>query len=90
MTKKKPLRYQVEFLSAAEKQLAKLPPNEQERITEKIDALSNDPRPLGIKALKGKDLMRLRVGDYRVIYQIEDDRLVVLIVKLGHRREVYR
>lgn len=68
----------------------KLPPNEQARIAKKIDALSNDPRPSGIKALKGNDLMRLRVGDYPIIYQIEDDRLVVLIVKLGHRREVYR
>ena len=82
--------YTVEFLPAAKKQLAAVDPAHQSRIEERIDALETDPRPIGVKKLKSRNYFRIRVGDYRVIYQIEDDRLVVLIVELGHRREIYR
>lgn len=82
--------YQVEFLPSAQKQFLQLEAGARQRIARKIDALSVNPRPSGTKALKGSNLLRLRVGDYRIIYQIEDERLVVLIVRLGHRREVYR
>lgn len=58
----------------------------------KIDSLAKDPTPAGSKLLKGKHagLHRLRSGDFRVLYQVEDERLVVLVVKVGNRREVYR
>lgn len=61
------------------------------RIAATIDALAGDPRPSGCRKLAGTDrLYRVRVGDYRVVYEIHDDRLLVLVIKLGHRREVYR
>ncbi len=83
--------YEIEFLRSAAKELAALPRATQERIAGVIDKLRSDPRPPGAKALQsdGKYL-RLRVGDYRVIYQVADERLIVLVVKIGHRREVYQ
>jgi mRNA interferase RelE/StbE len=61
------------------------------RLRDAIDALADDPRPAGSCKLQGADdLHRVRVGDYRVIYQIQDAVLVVLVVQIGHRREVYR
>lgn len=83
--------YEIEFLRSAAKELAALPRAMQERIADVIDKLRNDPRPPGAKALQGDGkYLRLRVGDYRVIYQVADERLIVLIVKVGHRREVYQ
>jgi len=83
--------YRNEFLPTAQKELAALPKQIQKRIAAKIDSLQSDPRPPGIKALKnGAGRLRLRVGDYRVIYRIEDDRLLVLVVKVGHRKNVYQ
>lgn len=61
------------------------------RIAEAIDALASDPRPSGCRKLVGTDrVYRVRVGDYRVVCEVCDDRLLVLVIKLGHRREVYR
>jgi mRNA interferase RelE/StbE len=81
----------VEFLPSAQRELAALPKDVQRRIVNRVDALREDPRPLGARQLQGEDrLYRLRVGDYRVIYSIEGRRLVVVVVKIGHRREVYR
>jgi mRNA interferase RelE/StbE len=62
----------------------------QRRIVEKIEALADDPRPAGSVKLTGHGAYRIRVGDYRVIYAVADDQLVVLVVEVGHRREVYR
>ncbi|OFW08633.1 MAG: hypothetical protein A3G20_01040 [Acidobacteria bacterium RIFCSPLOWO2_12_FULL_59_11] len=85
------MAYQVSILPAALRQLAKLPKPVQKRIQEQIDTLTDNPRPHGVKALEGQQgLYRLRVGDYRVIYQIEAERLTVLVVRIGHRREIYR
>ena len=69
-----------------------LPRDIRERIREKIDSLAENPRPHGVKALQGsqKGHLRLRVGEYRIVYRVEDDRLLVLVVAVGHRREVYR
>ena len=56
-----------------------------------MDGLAKEPRPKGVKKLSGADdLYRIRVGDYRVVYQIRDDRLIVLVVRIGHRKDVYR
>jgi len=82
--------YRIEFLPSAEQELAALDRPVRERVSRQIASLATNPRPAGIKMLKGrKGFLRLRVGDYRVIYQVEDDRLVVLAVKIGHRRDVY-
>jgi mRNA interferase RelE/StbE len=83
--------YQIEFSRQADKQLNDLDKDLQQQISTEINALSEEPRPSGSRKLKGsKDLYRLRVRDYRVIYQIQDKKLLVLIVKIKHGREVYR
>ena len=90
MTTKKRPRYRIEFLAAANKHLADIAPVHRRRIASKIDALAGNPRPAGAKKLQSNGYLRIRIGRYRVIYEIEDGRLVVLIVSVGHRREVYR
>lgn len=83
--------YSIEFLRTALKELSKLPKDIQQRIAAKIDELKTNPYLPGVKALKNGDgRLRLRVGDYRVIYRIEEDKLVILIVKVGHRRNIYK
>ena len=85
------MAYLIEFAPKAKRQLKYLPREIQERLTPRIEALAKDPRPEGIKKLEGEpNLYRLRVGDYRIIYQIRDKELLILVVKIGHRREVYR
>ena len=83
--------YRLEFTPGADQQLRKLPKQVQVRLRPHIDALAQNPRPSGIEKLKGEDnAYRLRVGDYRVLYEVQDKVLLVLVVKIGHRREVYR
>lgn len=83
--------YRIELRPRAEKELAALPRDAQRRIVRAIDGLAEDPRPAGCVALKGGDgLLRIRVGVYRVVNLVEDDRLVVLVVRIGPRRDVYR
>ncbi len=85
------MTYTIEFSRAAERQFRALARRVQTRLKTKIDALARNPRPLGIKKLAGEDdLYRMRVGDYRVIYEVRDKDLIVLVVKLGDRKEVYR
>ena len=80
----------VEFLPSAARALGKLDPAVQRRIARRIDRLAEDPRADAVK-LRGTDVVwRVRVGDYRVLYAIEDQRLVVLVIKIAHRRDVYR
>ena len=83
-------RYTVAIIPSALRTIQSLPRDLRERVRDAIDALAENPRPHGIKSLQGgqKGHLRLRVGDYRVIYRVEDARLVVVAV--GHRREVYR
>jgi len=82
--------YKVEILKGALKQLKKLSPELQKRIQVKIDDLATEPRPHGVKKLKGKEnSYRIRVGDYRVIYAVFDDVLLLSVVEVGHRNEVY-
>ncbi|MBD2082817.1 type II toxin-antitoxin system RelE/ParE family toxin [Leptolyngbya sp. FACHB-17] len=85
------MSYQVEFSKRAAKQFKALSLEIQLRLSPKIDALADEPRPSGMVKLTGeKDLYRIRVGDYRVVYRIEDENLIVLIIKLGHRSDIYR
>lgn len=82
--------YTLEFSRDARKALAKLPKKAREAVGAKIDALRFDPRPHGgIKLVGHKDLYRVRSGTYRVIYRIEDDRLVVVVLDAGDRKDVY-
>jgi mRNA interferase RelE/StbE len=84
------MTYRVIVTPAADRAVAKLPGQIRERIAERLRALADNPRPVGSIKLAGEDLYRIRVGDYRIIYSIEDDRLVILVVDVGHRREIYR
>jgi mRNA interferase RelE/StbE len=84
--------YQIKILPTARKELASLPKAIRARIARKIDSLQTNPSPQGVKLLKGKgrEAYRLRVGDYRILYQVKKDILTILVIKIGHRREVYR
>jgi mRNA interferase RelE/StbE len=83
--------YQIEFTKGVIKQLKKLPANIKERIEIKVQELAIEPRPNGVKKLQGDDnSYRVRVGDYRVIYEIQDDILLVTVIRVGHRSEVYK
>lgn len=86
------MKYEVEISESAEKFLGKVPKKDRSRIMEKIDALADDPMPLGSIKLQGQrlPLYRIRSGDYRIVYSIKKDVLIVLVVEIGHRREVYR
>lgn len=82
--------YRIEVTPRAQKDLRALPVRERKRVADQIDALKTDPRPTGCKKLKGReDFYRVRVGDYRVVYQIEDEVLLILIVRVGDRKEIY-
>jgi mRNA interferase RelE/StbE len=83
--------YRIEFTRQAERQFKALPRNIQTRLKSHIDRLIEDPRPSGAYKLSGKDdLYRIRVGDYRVIYAVQDKALLILVLKVGHRGNVYR
>lgn len=85
------MSYKVEFSKGAKKQLGKLPLDVQQRIQTKISELAIEPRPNGVKKLQGDDnSYRLRVGDYRVIYEVVDDVLIVTVIKVGHRSDIYK
>lgn len=86
------MKYVVEITASAEKSLEKIPKKDRLKIIEKIDALEHDPMPSGSIKLQGvkEALYRIRSGDYRVVYSIKRDHLIVLIVEIGHRREIYR
>ena len=81
--------YQVQISNKAAKSLEKLPDGAYERVREAIGGLAINPRPTGCKKLKGRSGYRIRVGDYRVVYEIEGDKLVVLVLDIGHRWEIY-
>lgn len=83
--------YQVEFSKQAEKQFKDLPQQIQNRLQLRIDALGENPRPTGVKKLEGaENQYRIRLGDYRLVYQIQDAILLIILVRIGHRSEVYR
>jgi mRNA interferase RelE/StbE len=85
------VNYQILWPDSQRRALAKLPRDVQLRIEAKIGALTNNPRPSGCVKLAGHaNLYRIRVGDYRIVYQIEDDRLIIIIVTVAHRHDVYR
>ena len=82
--------YKIELKKSATKEIEKLPQKVLHRILEKIQLLSHDPRPQGCKKLSREEKYRIRIGEYRVLYEIVDDRLIVYVVKVSHRKDVYR
>jgi mRNA interferase RelE/StbE len=84
--------YKLLIKRSAAKELAAIPgKKERQRLVHRIQALADDPRPPGAEKLSGtRDKYRVRQGDYRILYEIEDEILVVEIVKIGHRKDVYR
>lgn len=84
------MSYQIQILRRAQKALARLPRKDYERTRGAILALAEEPRPPGSKKLTGREGWRLRVGWYRVLYEIEDQIRVVQIIDIGHRRDIYR
>lgn len=83
-------KYRIEITSSAAKELSHLPRKDLQRIAARVQALADDPRPPGSRKLCAQERYRIRQGDYRMLYQIEEDVLVVYVVKIAHRRDVYR
>jgi len=84
--------YSIRISPAAERDIRKLDRPIQRRILRKLDGLGREPRPNGVEKLSGGDEVRyrVRVGDYRIVYRIDDDVLTVLVLKVGNRKEIYR
>ena len=85
------MKYRIEFKRSAAKVLKKLPKPDRRRIRDKIDSFSeNLPDPATTKMKGDNPFHRVRVGDYRIIYEVQEDILLILVIKIGHRKEVYR
>ena len=82
--------YELVFKRSVAKDLRAFPKQDVKRIMQRLRSLADDPRPSGCEKLSGLERYRVRLGVYRIIYEIEDTRLTVLVVKIGHRRDVYR
>jgi len=83
------LGYEVRIIRSAEKELDNLPGTVYARLSKRIVSLGDNPRPIGVKKLSGREEYRLRVGTYRILYVIDDGNHTVTILAVGHRREVY-
>jgi mRNA interferase RelE/StbE len=83
-------RYSLLFKESVAKDLRRIPRQDVQRILERIGQLAEDPRPPGARKLSGEEKYRLRIGMYRVLYTVEDTIVIVVIVKVGNRRDVYR
>ncbi len=84
-------RYSIEISRTAEKQLKKVRRDDQRRIIEAILSLADDPHPMGSRKLMGyDDVFRIRVGQYRVLYSVSGKKLIVIVLKIGNRKDVYR
>lgn len=82
--------YELRIKPSAAKELERLPRKDRQKIVQKIRALASEPRPHGSEKLSAEEKYRVRQGDYRVVYSVNDDYRIVLIVKVGHRKGVYR
>jgi len=83
-------RYKLEFKASVAKDLQPIPKADVARILQRVENLQDDPRPPGSEKLSGRERYRIRQGIYRIIYEVVDNHLIVTVVKLGHRRDVYR
>lgn len=78
------------FKQSVAKDLRSIPTKDVQRILQRVEGLAEDPRPAGVEKLSGDEKYRIRQGNYRILYTIDDDVITVTIVKVGHRRDVYR
>jgi len=84
------MKYSIEFTERAIRDLESLPAMERRKVGKRIEALGANPHPSGVKKLQGaEDLYRIRSGDYRVIYSIADKKLLILVIRVGHRKDIY-
>lgn len=83
-------QYRVTIRKSVSKDMRGIPKKDARRIVAAIESLADDPRPPGAKKLSGQERYRIRQGNYRILYEIEDDRLIVCVVRVGDRRDVYR
>ena len=84
------MAHSVEFKSVARKSINALPKDIKTRVISAAMSLGDNPRPPGCKKLKSRDAYRIKVGEYRIIYEIRDDVLIVLVVRVAHRRDAYK
>lgn len=84
------MRYQIFIEHYAQKQILKLDKKVIPLIKAAINDLGNNPRPYGYKKLKGEDAYRIRIGNYRIIYEIDDDKIIITVVSVGHRKDIYK
>jgi mRNA interferase RelE/StbE len=82
--------YEILFKESVYKDLKKIPKADLRKILSRIKKLSDDPRPAGCEKLTGQERYRLRQGRYRIVYSIQDDKLTIWVVKIGHRKDIYR
>lgn len=83
-------KYKIELKQSAVKELNKIPAKDLKKITTKIESLSTNPRPMGCEKLSTLERYRIRQGNYRILYSIKDDILTVYVIKIGHRKDIYR
>ena len=83
-------RYEIRLKKSVAKDLRSVPKTDLKRLLEKIESLGEQPRPVGCEKLSAEERYRLRQGNYRIIYEIQDQLLLVIVIKVGHRRGVYR
>ena len=83
-------RFELRFKPSVAKDLRGIPKTEVRRLLKRIEALGDAPRPAGCEKLTGRDLYRIRQGVYRIVYSVDDATVVIEVIKVGHRREVYR
>lgn len=84
------VEYEILFKESVWKDLKKVPKSDLKRILSRVETLRDDPRPMGCEKLTGEELYRVRQGKYRIVYSIQDNELTVWVIKVGHRKDVYR
>lgn len=82
--------YEILFKESVWKDLKKIPKRELKKILSRVEKLGNDPRPMECEKLTAEELYRIRQGNYRIVYSIQDNELTVWFIKVGHRKDVYR
>jgi mRNA interferase RelE/StbE len=83
-------KYELLILPSVRKDVWKIPKGDLQRLMEQISALEDEPRPVGSIKLSGAEYYRIRQGDYRIIYEIKDASLIIIVVRIGNRKDVYR
>jgi mRNA interferase RelE/StbE len=82
--------YELFFKESVWKELEKIPKSELKKILSRVEELGNNPRPTGCEKLTGHELYRIRQGNYRIVYSIQDNELTIWVIKVGHRKDVFR